>query len=82
VEDHDGVLLDLWGAYECQGAKMCVCVCVCVCLFNVRADHVIKSRVLRPLRGKGRRGRKAPGILSSGTSYIVYRFLQAGTGFT
>jgi len=24
-----------------------VCVCVCVSLFNVREDHVIKSRVLK-----------------------------------
>jgi len=59
------------------------CVCVCVSLFNVRADHVIRSRVLRPYRGKGRRGRKAPGFLSSVTSYKCFTSdLHAVAGFT
>jgi len=38
-----------------------LCVCVCVCLFNVRAEHVIKSRVLKaPREAKDAEGGKPP----------------------
>jgi hypothetical protein len=36
------------------------CVCVCVFLFNVRADHVIKSRVLKAPKGQRTPGEEGP----------------------
>jgi len=39
------------------------CVCVCVYLFNVRTDHVIKSRVLEgPGGAKDAGGGRPPGF--------------------
>jgi hypothetical protein len=53
-------------------AKGEVCVCVCVCLFNVRAEHVIKSRVLKAPKGAKDAGRGRPPALKLEASVYVF----------
>ena len=49
------------------------CVCVCVCLFNVRADHVIGSRVLKAPRGvKDAGGGRPPALKLEASVYVFY----------
>jgi hypothetical protein len=50
-----------------------VCVCVCVCLFNVRAEHVIRSRVLKAPRGaKDAGGGRPPALKLEASVHVFY----------
>ncbi len=50
-----------------------MCVCVCVCLFNVRAEHVIKSRVLMAPRGaKDAGGGRPPAFKLEASIHVFY----------
>jgi len=58
--------------YKC-GPTICRYVCVCVYLFNVRADHIIKSRVLKAPREAKDVGEGRPPVLKLETNiYIFY----------
>jgi hypothetical protein len=46
---------------------------VCVCLFNVRAEHVIKSRVLKAPKGaKDARGGKPLALKLKASVHVFY----------
>jgi hypothetical protein len=48
-------------------------VCVCVCLFNVRAEHVIRSRVLKAPRGaKDAGGGRPPALKLEASVHVFY----------
>ena len=50
-----------------------MCVCVCVCLFNVRAEHVIRSRVLKAPRGaKDAGGGRPPALKLEASVHVFY----------
>jgi hypothetical protein len=49
-------------------------VCVCVCLFNVDAEHVIESHVLKALRGaKDARRGKPPALKLKANIHVFYK---------
>jgi len=47
---------------------------MCVCLFNVYAEHIIKSRVLKALKGaKDAGGGKPPALKLKASIYVFYK---------
>ena len=49
-------------------------MCVYVCLFNVCAEHVIKSRVLKAPKGaKDAGGGKPPALKLEANIYVFYK---------
>jgi hypothetical protein len=46
---------------------------MCICLFNVRAEHVIKSRVLKALKGaKDAKGGKPLALKLKANVHVFY----------
>jgi hypothetical protein len=59
------VLCAMWWVCRWRSSIICtvvmvLCRCVCVCLFNVRAEPVIKSRVLKAPKGQRTLGEEGP----------------------
>jgi hypothetical protein len=68
-----GLLRVLIGSRCVENGGSVSCVCVCVCLFNVRAEHVIKSRVLKAPRGaKDAGGGRPPALKLEASVHVFY----------
>src|SRR5271165_4603409 len=56
-----------------------MCVCVCVCLFNVRAEPVLKSRVLKAPKGQRTPGEEGPrAVAKTAKLYSKAKFTAKG----